>query len=108
MATPGQAIFSRDILFNLASVVDWIVLTAMKHCQVDIDNAGENSRRVTYAYAIRDQVFVEITGIYRKLDNNKQWPNIITEVFTNGTVRFQRGQVNEIINIRRLKPHFDE
>ena len=23
MATPGQAIFGRDMLFNLASVVDW-------------------------------------------------------------------------------------
>ena len=38
MATPGQASFGRDILFNLASVVDWRVATYVKKCQVDIDN----------------------------------------------------------------------
>ena len=38
MATPGQAIFGRDLLFNLASVVDWQVTTAAKQRQVGIDN----------------------------------------------------------------------
>ena len=34
-------------------------------------------------------------------------PYEVTEVFTNGNVRIQRGAVNERINIRRLEPHFD-
>ena len=38
MATPGQAIFGRYMLFNLASVFDWQVVTAAKQCQVEIDN----------------------------------------------------------------------
>ena len=38
MFTPGQAVFGRDMLFNLASVVDWIFATAAKQRQVDIDN----------------------------------------------------------------------
>ena len=45
-------------------------------------------------YAIGDQVYVEMTGIYHKLDYKKQGPNIIKELFTNGTVRVQRIQVN--------------
>ena len=49
-----------------------------------------------------------MTDIYRKLDYIKQGLYIITEVFTNSTVRVQSGQVNKRINIRRLKPHFDE
>ena len=49
-----------------------------------------------------------MTGIYRKIDHKKQGRYIITEVFTNGKVLFQRGKFNEHINIRRLKPHFDE
>ena len=57
-------------------------------------------------YAIINLVYVEITGIYHKLDYKKQGPYIITEVFTNGTVLFQIGQENECINIRRLTPHF--
>ena len=108
MTTPCQAVFDRDKLFNLASIVDWQVVTAAKQRQVDIDNFRENARRVTHDYAIGDQVYVEMTGIYRKFDYRKQGPYRITEVFTNGTVRFQCGKFNERINIRRLKPHFDE
>ena len=37
-------------------------------------------------------VYVEITGIYRKLDYRKQGTYRITEFFTNGTVRVQRGK----------------
>ena len=108
MATPGQAVFGRYILFNLVSVVYWRVVTAVKQRQVDIDNVRENSKQVTHDYGIGDQVYVKMTSIYRKLDYKKQGPYRITEVFTNGTVWVQRGQVNEIINIRRLKHHFVE
>ena len=45
-------------------------------------------------YAIGDRVYVEMTGIYRKLDYKKKVPYRITEVFTNATVLFQWGQVN--------------
>ena len=38
MATPGQGVSVRDILFKIASVVDWLVATAEKQRQVDIDN----------------------------------------------------------------------
>ena len=108
MATPGQSVFFRYMLFNLASVVDWRVITTVKQRQVDIDNVKENAKQVTHDYAIGDQVYVEITGIYCKLDYRKQGPYKITEVLINGTFRVQHGQVNEIINIKQLKPHFAE
>ena len=108
MDTPGQAVFGIDILFNLASIIYWQVLNATKQRQVYIDNVRENAKRVVHDYAIGDQVYVEMTDIYHKLDYSKQVPYIITEVFRNVTVRVQRGHVDEIINIRQLKPHFDE
>ena len=37
MDTPGQAVFCRYILFNLASVIYWQVVTFEKQSQVDID-----------------------------------------------------------------------
>ena len=36
--TPGQAVFGRYIIFNLASVLHWRVITAGKQGQVGIDN----------------------------------------------------------------------
>ena len=99
MATPGQYIFFRDMLFNLASVVDWQVVTDAKQRQVDIDNVRENAKQVMHDYTIGDLFYVEMTGIYRKLDYKKQGTYRITEVFINGTVQFQHEQVNERINI---------
>ena len=108
MATLGQAVFGRYMLFNLTSVDDWWVVTAAKQRQLDIDNVRENTKQVTHDYDIGDQVYVEMTGIYRKLDYKKQGPYRTTEVFTNSTFRVQHGQVNERINMRGLNPHFVE
>ena len=74
MAMAGEVVFGRDMLFNLASFVDWRVVTATKHHQVDIDNVRENARRVRHDYAIGDQVYVEMTGIYRKMYYKKKVP----------------------------------
>jgi len=104
--TPGQLVFGRDIIFNLSTVVDWKAITARKQAQVDRDNLRENANRVSHDYAIGDQVYVKIDGIKRKLDNKKSGPYRITQIHTNGTVRIQKGNVNERINIRRLEPHF--
>ena len=71
MATLGKSIFGIDMLLNLTSVVEWRVVTAAKQSQVDIDNVREKARQVTHDYAIGDQVYVEMTGIYRKINYNK-------------------------------------
>ena len=47
------------------------------------------------------------TDIHRKLNGPKLGPYLITEIYTNGNVRIQRGVVSERINIRRLEPHFE-
>ena len=89
MATLDQAVFGRYMIFNLMSVVYWQVVTAAKQQQVEIYNAWENAIQVTHDYAIGDQVYVEMNGIYRKLDYKKQVLYIITELFTKGTVQLQ-------------------
>ena len=55
---------------------------------MEIDNFQENSRQVTHDCAVGDIIYVEMNGIYLKLDYNKQGLYIITEVFTNSTVQF--------------------
>ena len=78
MTTPCQDVFVRDMLLNLALVVEWQVVTAAKQRQVDTDDVRENARQVTHDYTIGDWVYAEMTGIYRKLDYKKQGPYIIT------------------------------
>ena len=66
-ATPVQVIFGRDMIFNLASVIDWRVITNGKQQQLETDNMRENARQVTNEYAIGDPVHGDMTGIYCKL-----------------------------------------
>ena len=88
MSMPGQDVFGRYMLFNLVSVIYWWFVTAMKQRQVDIDNVRENSWQVMHDYAIGNLVYVEMTGIYHKLDYKKQGLYRIIKVFINGTVWF--------------------
>ena len=73
------------MISNLASGLDWRVITFGKQQQVDIDNDRENARRVTHEYTIRNIVYVNINGIYHKLDYKNQGLYIIAEVFTNNS-----------------------
>ena len=38
IATPGQAVFGRDMVFNFTSVLDWQDINANKKRKVGIDN----------------------------------------------------------------------
>ena len=78
MATPVKAVFDRYILFDLASFLDRQVVTAEKQHQVEIDNAKEKSRLVTYNYTIGNKVYVKMTSIYHEIYYNKQGPYRIT------------------------------
>ena len=40
------------MIFNLASVVYWRVITNNKWQKVDIDNSQKNARQVTHDYAV--------------------------------------------------------
>ena len=72
MNTLVQAIYDREMILNLASVVYWQVITAVKKQKGGIDNIQENARRLTNDYIISDQFYVEMTGIYCKLYHKKQ------------------------------------
>ena len=107
--TPAQLMFGRDMIFNLSTVIDWRAITLHKQKQVDRDNLRENARRITHDYTEQDKVYVPCDGINRKLDyRKKKGPYTITQIYTNGTVWIQQGNVNARINIRRLEPYFEE
>ena len=64
VSTPGQAVFGRDMQFNLTSVVDWWVVIAAEQQQVDIDNVEENNMQVTHNYEICYQFYVNSVVIW--------------------------------------------
>ena len=61
--TPSQAVFVRDVVFNLAEFFGWWVIAIKKQQQFDIDNFCENAKQVSHDYAIGDIVYVDVTGL---------------------------------------------
>jgi transposase InsO family protein len=106
-ATPGQLVFGRDMLLPLKFKADWARLRQRKQDIIDQNNIRENSNRKIHDYQIGDKVLLEKPGIVPKLSAPRTGPHTVTAIYTNGTVRIQRGVVNERVNIRRLTPYHE-
>ena len=108
-ASPGAAIFGRDMLFDIPSLADWNKIGDYRQRQTDLNTARENQQRADYDYHVGDKILMRKDGILRKTESRyDSEPWTITEVHTNGTIRVKRGSKSERINIRRVKPYFDD
>jgi hypothetical protein len=71
------------------------------------NNRRENVSRTTHDYKVGDKVLLKKPGTHlRKLEAPRTGPHTVTAIHTNGTLRIQKGNVNERVNIRRLFPYF--
>ena len=103
-AMPGQLVFGRDMIYDLTYVADFDRLRTRKQKLIDRTNKRENERRIDYDYRVGDKVLLYKDGMLRKTQSPMEGPYEIIEVYTNGTVKIQRGIVQERLNIRRIKP----
>ncbi len=100
-ASPGAAIFGRDMLFDILFIEHRQLLT-------DRNAARENEGRIDYDYQVEHKVLVRNDGNLRKAESRYLLePWLITSAHTNGTIRVQCGNKSERMNIRRVKP-FDD
>jgi hypothetical protein len=107
-ASPGAAIFGRDMLFDIPYIADWNKIGDYRQRQTDLNTARENNSRVDYDYKVGGKVLVRKDGILRKTESQyDSEPWTITSVHTNGTIRVERGSKSERLNIRRVTPFFE-
>ena len=106
-SSPGAAIFGRDMLFDIPYLADWSEIGRKRQLQVDKSNVIENRNRIDFDYKVGQKVVLIKDHIFRKAEDSNLGPFTITDVFVNGTVRIQRGTINERLNIRRLRPYFE-
>jgi len=57
-ASPGAAIFGRDMLFDIPFVADWNKIVDYRQSQTDRSNKRENNKHVDYNYKVGDKVLV--------------------------------------------------
>jgi hypothetical protein len=73
------------------------------------NNRKENATRISHDYKVGDKIILNKPGKHlRKLEAPRTRPHTVTAIYTNGTVRIQKGKVNERENIRRLFPYFED
>jgi hypothetical protein len=108
-ASPGAAIFGRDMLFDIPFLADWNKIGDYRQHQTDLNTQCENKTRVDHDYKVGDKVLIRKDGILRKTETHYHSdPWTITTVHTNGTIRVERGSKSERLNIRRVIPFFEE
>jgi hypothetical protein len=104
-ASPGAAIFGRDVLFDIPFIADWQKIGEHRQLLTVLNNARENKGRIDYDYKLGQKVLLRKEGILRKSESiwhRKPW--LITSVHTNGTIMVQCGNKLERMNIWRVKP----
>ena len=101
-ATPGQLVFGRDMLLNIAFKANWDRIRLNKQLSINASNNKENRSRIPYTYSIGDSVTISRPGLLPKLSTPTDRPH----VYANGTVQILKGIVSQRINIRRIHPFF--
>ncbi len=95
-ASPGAAIFERDMLIDIPFVADWPKIWERRQSLTNHGNQHKNAKRIDHDYKVGDKVLVINEGILRKAESayGKE-PWTITTVHTNETVRIQHGTKTE-------------
>jgi hypothetical protein len=108
-ASPGAAIFGRDMLFDVPFIADLQKIVEYRQQLTDLGNARENKGRIDYGYEVGQKVLLQKEGILRNIESRwhkKPWLN--TTFHTNGTITVQRGNKLERMNIRIVKPFIED
>jgi hypothetical protein len=62
-ASPGAAIFGRDMLFNIPFMADWHKIGEQRHSLTNCGNQHKNVKRIDYDYKFGDKVLLINEGI---------------------------------------------
>ena len=102
--SPCHLAFNQDMIFRHAVSVDWEAINQERHRLVAASNTKENKSRLNKQYAPGEQVLIILDADEHrsqpKMSAPTKGPFTITQVNPNGTVKINRGNVAETINIR--------
>ena len=93
------------MLLNIKHQANWKFIKENKQRLIQQNNTNENKKRIEHTYQIGDEILLK-KDIKSKLGAPYTWPYIITQTYTNGTVKILRGSVIQRVNIRRIRPYF--
>ena len=90
-ASPGSAIFGRDMLFNIPFVANWNKIGKYRQQQTDRNTEQEIFHRYDYDCVVGGNILIRKDEILCKSKSRYHpTPWTITQVHTNGIIRIQR------------------
>jgi hypothetical protein len=88
-------------------MADWGTIEQQRQKEMGRNNRRENASRISHDYKVSDNIIIKKPGKHlRKLEAPRTGPHTVTAIYS-GTLRIQKGKVNERVNIRRLFPYFE-
>jgi hypothetical protein len=86
----------------------WGAIEQQHQKEMGRNNRREDASKISHDYKVGDKVLLKKSGKHlRKLEAPRTGPHTVTAIYTNGTLRIQKGKVNERVNISRLFPYFE-
>jgi hypothetical protein len=90
-------------------MADWGAIEQQRQQEMGRNNRRENASRIRHDCKVGDKIILKKPGKHLiKLEAPRTGPHTVTAVYTNGTLRIQKGKVNERVNIRRVLPYFED
>jgi hypothetical protein len=99
-ASPMQLAFGRDAILNIKHVSNWEHIRQRKQTRINENNERKNKSRRGHAHSLGDKTSVKARK-NSKHELEHDGPCEITQVNDDGTVRFQKGTVNDVMNLGR-------
>ena len=101
-ATPMQLVFGRDAIINLTHKANWCYIRDRKLRIIKLNNEKENAKRFPYNYKPNDLVLVKAEHKTKFGTDTYLGPFTVLSVNDNGTVRVDKGIIQDTYNVRNL------
>ena len=107
--SPGNLAFGMDMIMRLNIKINWALLKEKCRCMEVANNTKENRGRLIHQYNVGDLVLIVEKPYERakkpKLSSPTEGPYEVLRIYSNGNVRIRRGNFDEDISIRHLRPY---
>ncbi|CAJ1968304.1 unnamed protein product [Cylindrotheca closterium] len=104
-ATPSQLVFGRDAMLDIEFHADWNAIKTRKQKDINENDLWDNAKRTPHNYQVGNQIMIKNDPSRKFGTNAYLGPFRVTSVNDNGTLRYQRGQINNTINIWNVSPY---
>ena len=102
-----QLVFGRDSMLNIQHQIDWSAIKERKRKIIQKNNQAENAKRSPHTYSVGDKILVKSSWRAKYATSPYDGPYEVTAVSRNGTLRYLKGVVERVINIRNVKPFYE-